>query len=335
METYMIYYETLIAASVRAGAHPFSRRQQNAFVGVAAEERKLLERHILAEDGVLHLLHGLGGGLPRIGNSSRYQEPTRPWSLSNPLAPSPHSSKIASFPFSSSLASHHFGAPTEKQTSRLPGTAVFPSDQYYQDLAGHCIDDGYTALPRSLFIGTGESTRRLLASQSILQRAINGRTTMLSSSTASSMNATTALGRPLLLGGQNLVEKLNNDMKHHQQEGKFPVILHQALLELERVGDTSTAAFLPDGKSFAIINQSIFEKRILPIFFPKMKGFASFQRQLNLYDFKRIGGAGVDRGSYCHELFHRDCPSKAREMNRTKHKGGKPRHRRSSATRCV
>jgi hypothetical protein len=102
------------------------------------------------------------------------------------------------------------------------------------------------------------------------------------------------------------------------RRGIFPVILHQALLELERVGDTSTAAFLPDGKSFSIRNQYLFEKHVLFVFFPKMKGFASFQRQLNLYDFIRIGGAGIDRGSYRHELFDRGSPSKAAEMKRTK-----------------
>jgi hypothetical protein len=115
------------------------------------------------------------------------------------------------------------------------------------------------------------------------------------------------------------------------QHGKFPVILHQALLALERVGDTSIAGFSPDGKSFAIRNQYLFEKRILRVFFPKMKGFASFQRQLNLYDFVRIGGAGIDRGSYRHEMFHRDLPSKACDMTRTKIKGGKPRRRRRTS----
>jgi hypothetical protein len=48
---------------------------------------------------------------------------------------------------------------------------------------------------------------------------------------------------------------------------------------------------------------------------------ASFQHQLNLDDFKRIGGSGIDRGSYYHELFHRDSPSRAHKMKRTKIKG--------------
>jgi hypothetical protein len=116
------------------------------------------------------------------------------------------------------------------------------------------------------------------------------------------------------------------------RRGIFPVILHQALLELERVGDTSTAAFLPDGKSFSIRNQYLFEKHVLFVFFPKMKGFASFQRQLNLYNFIRIGGAGIDRGSYRHELFDRDSPSKAAEMKRTKIKGGNNKKRASSSS---
>jgi hypothetical protein len=216
------------------------------------------------------------------------------------------------------------------------------SDQYQQRLmAGHLFDDD-TALPplsQHLVAGSGEF-RRILAAPSILHHAISNSTMFSNNSVASSVDATKALG---LLGGRSFAEKLRDGNKAKMtpqffmkdQQGKFPVILHQALLELERVGDTSTAAFLPDGKSFAIKNQYLFEETILRVFFPKMKGFASFQRQLNLYDFKRIGGAGIDRGSYCHELFHRDLPSKACEMKRTKIKGGKPRRRRASSTTSI
>lgn len=108
----------------------------------------------------------------------------------------------------------------------------------------------------------------------------------------------------------------------------FPVVLHRVLTELERVSQgTEIATFSADGKSFFITSQSLFEEQILPIFFPKMKNFASFQRQLNLYNFKRSNrDAGKDRGSYRHELFHRDHPLSAHGMKRTRLKGNTRRN---------
>ena len=106
----------------------------------------------------------------------------------------------------------------------------------------------------------------------------------------------------------------------------FPMVLHRALAELELVaGGRTIATFLPDGRSFCIKNQALFTQKVLPLFFPKMKGFASFQRQLNLYDFVRVGGAGVDRGAYYHKLFVRDHPAMSSGMRRTKIKGSRPR----------
>jgi hypothetical protein len=222
----------------------------------------------------------------------------------------------------------------------LPGKPTL-SDQYHHhhvSSAGRFFDDN-VLLPLTHFVGTpgaGESKGDTWTTPpSILQYATN-RSAMLTSN-AASMNATTLLGQRRILAAEEL-HYYNTKTKKpslffmDEQRGIFPVILHQALMELERVGDMSTAAFLPDGKSFAIRNQCLFESRVLRVFFPKMKGFASFQRQLNLYDFIRIGGTGPDRGSYHHELFHRDSPSKAAEMKRTKIKGGSKRRRRASSS---
>jgi hypothetical protein len=59
----------------------------------------------------------------------------------------------------------------------------------------------------------------------------------------------------------------------------------------------------------------------MPTYFPRMKQFASFQRQLNLYDFKRVTGSGSDKGAYRHELFVRAFPELSKSMKRTKIKG--------------
>ncbi|KAI2493735.1 DNA binding protein [Fragilaria crotonensis] len=106
------------------------------------------------------------------------------------------------------------------------------------------------------------------------------------------------------------------------EKRSFPIILHRALHELDRLpGGSDVAAFLPDGRSFCIRDHQEFADLVLPVFFPKMKGYASFQRQLNLYDFKRVGGMGPDRGCYQHSLFHRDYPDYLTVMKRRKIKG--------------
>lgn len=109
----------------------------------------------------------------------------------------------------------------------------------------------------------------------------------------------------------------------HGGRETFPMILHRALVELESIeGGRQIASFMPDGKSFQIRNHYQLEEKVLPVFFPKMKGFASFQRQLNLYEFKRSEGSGIDRGTYHHELFIRDDPSVSiQRMKRTKVRG--------------
>lgn len=105
----------------------------------------------------------------------------------------------------------------------------------------------------------------------------------------------------------------------------FPMVLHRALAELELVaGGPEIASFLPTGDAFLVKSQLLFQEQVLPVFFPRMKSFASFQRQLNLYDFKRVGGSGADRGAYKHELFVRAYPTLSSRMKRTKIKGGLP-----------
>ena len=99
----------------------------------------------------------------------------------------------------------------------------------------------------------------------------------------------------------------------------FPSVFHRALKELELLpGGTDVAEFLPDGRSFCIKDQEKFAELVLPVFFPRMKGFPSFQRQLNLYDFLRQGSVGHNRGSYRHHLFHRDYPDLSVAMKRRK-----------------
>jgi hypothetical protein len=55
------------------------------------------------------------------------------------------------------------------------------------------------------------------------------------------------------------------------------------------------------GDSFKVHDRERFVSDILPVYF-KMRTFESFQRQLNLYGFRRVK-SGPDKGSHSHKLF--------------------------------
>mmetsp|Transcript_23767 Transcript_23767/g.35091 ORF Transcript_23767/g.35091 Transcript_23767/m.35091 type:complete len:372 (+) Transcript_23767:87-1202(+) len=101
----------------------------------------------------------------------------------------------------------------------------------------------------------------------------------------------------------------------------FPTKLLRALKELEITSCTDIASFLSDGRHFIIKDIDRFEKEVMAKYFPRMKHFASFQRQLNLYDFERRTWPEFERGAYHHHLFHRDHPELASRMRRRKIKG--------------
>ena len=75
----------------------------------------------------------------------------------------------------------------------------------------------------------------------------------------------------------------------------------------------------PHGRCFLVHKPQDFAAHVLTRFFQQKK-YASFQRQLNLYGFKRIT-KGPDRGSYYHELFLRGKQFLCRNIARLKIKG--------------
>lgn len=98
----------------------------------------------------------------------------------------------------------------------------------------------------------------------------------------------------------------------------FPVKLHRLLRTLEHSGGrTDIISFLPNGDAFAIHKPGHFESDMMRNHFPRMTRIASFMRQLNLYDFRRMSDASTN-STYYHPNFKRDFPSLCREMKRTK-----------------
>ena len=70
------------------------------------------------------------------------------------------------------------------------------------------------------------------------------------------------------------------------QNETFPVKLYRMLYEVEKDGKANVVSFLPHGRAFNIHKQNEFGL-ILPKYFSTDR-MASFQRQLNLYGFRRI-----------------------------------------------
>jgi len=83
----------------------------------------------------------------------------------------------------------------------------------------------------------------------------------------------------------------------------FPLKLWDMLDHVEKTEPelTEIISWQPHGRCFLVHKPQEFAKNVLTKFFQQKK-YASFQRQLNLYGFKRIT-KGPDRGSYYHELF--------------------------------
>lgn len=116
----------------------------------------------------------------------------------------------------------------------------------------------------------------------------------------------------------SLPEELTSNQRRPSGKVIFPVKLHQLLLDLEYDKEASgIAMFLDDGLAFTITSASKFEDVVLAKYFPRMNSFRSFHRQLNLYEFKRLGKsvfAGKGEYIYCHPLFRKDKPELAALM---------------------
>ena len=81
----------------------------------------------------------------------------------------------------------------------------------------------------------------------------------------------------------------------------FPWKLHQLLEDVRGDGLESVVSWTPSGRAFKVHKRQEFVDKILPTYF-RQTSFKSFQRQLYIYGFTRVG-AGTEKGAYQHPLF--------------------------------
>ena len=103
----------------------------------------------------------------------------------------------------------------------------------------------------------------------------------------------------------------------------FPWKLHDMLERVDVDGYEQIVSWQPHGRSFMVHKPDAFVETVMPVYFNQTK-FASFQRQLNLYGFRRIT-QGRDKGAYYHSCFLRGQRNLCQGMNRQKVKGTRVR----------
>ena len=105
----------------------------------------------------------------------------------------------------------------------------------------------------------------------------------------------------------------------------FPEKLHKFLCSETCSSEYSEIGWAPHGRCFIVRDPEKFINDVTPLIF-NHSTMASFQRQLNLYGFKRITKSGSrDEGAYYHEMFLRGRPDLCLLMRRKKIKGTQAR----------
>jgi hypothetical protein len=124
---------------------------------------------------------------------------------------------------------------------------------------------------------------------------------------------------------QNDIDEVKKDTKP-QCGGKgepFPQKLHRMLEEAEKNDQEHVLSFSPCGRAFAIHQPRKFMEVIMPRYFGTTR-MSSFQRQLQIYGFRRVVTEGRDKGSYYHEFFLKGQEELALKIKRKISPGLKP-----------
>lgn len=106
----------------------------------------------------------------------------------------------------------------------------------------------------------------------------------------------------------------DSDVEDRANNESFPHKLYRMLYEVEREGLGAIVSFLPSGRGFTIHKPKDFVAEIMPRYFTTRR-VASFQRQLNLYGFRRIS-EGKEKGAYFHKYFVKGKRSRVQNIKR-------------------
>ena len=106
------------------------------------------------------------------------------------------------------------------------------------------------------------------------------------------------------------------DEEDHPANDTFPFKLHRMLEHAEKSNLDDVISFTPDGRLFAIHKPREFVASIMPKYFTTSR-MSSFQRQLNLYGFRRIT-EGRDKGAYFHKFFLKGRRGLCKKVKRKK-----------------
>eukprot|EP00523_Entomoneis_sp_CCMP467_P001618 CAMPEP_0168752170 /NCGR_PEP_ID=MMETSP0724-20121128/18244_1 /TAXON_ID=265536 /ORGANISM="Amphiprora sp., Strain CCMP467" /LENGTH=477 /DNA_ID=CAMNT_0008800403 /DNA_START=215 /DNA_END=1650 /DNA_ORIENTATION=+ len=106
------------------------------------------------------------------------------------------------------------------------------------------------------------------------------------------------------------------DEEDHPANDTFPFKLHRMLEHAENSGMDNLISFSEDGKAFSIHKPREFVSDIMPKYFTTSR-MSSFQRQLNLYGFRRVT-EGRDKGSYYHKYFLKGRRGLCKKIKRKK-----------------
>lgn len=99
----------------------------------------------------------------------------------------------------------------------------------------------------------------------------------------------------------------------------FPWKLHRILDDADANGFNDIISWVPTENGFKVHKTKAFDTEIMPRYFNNTK-YKSFQRQLNMWGFDRVGN-GPYKGAYLHHFFIRGKPELCESMQRTKIKG--------------
>lgn len=120
--------------------------------------------------------------------------------------------------------------------------------------------------------------------------------------------------RPTTLVSKHELKSPHTDIDTSTEN--FPVKLYRMLEETEKEANESILSFVANGRAFAVHQPKRFVSDIMPRYFTTSR-ISSFQRQLNLYGFRRVT-EGKNKGAYFHELFIKGQKALCKNITRKK-----------------